>query len=128
VLATAGVALAATVVAANLSHREKRIGRRLKLLYPAADPDFARAMGVLLELAIVDGNRWRMRRPCSGHRCRRLKDEGRGFVDADATPLMVVAMVLVQKLYIEGVAADRSLIDRKRRASNAIHGTSFLLA
>jgi cardiolipin synthase len=58
VLATAGVALAATVVAANLSHREKRIGKRIKRLYSAADPDFARAMGVLLGPAIVDGNRF----------------------------------------------------------------------
>ncbi|HEU0258501.1 MAG TPA: phospholipase D-like domain-containing protein [Burkholderiales bacterium] len=58
VLATAGVALAATVVAANFSHREKRIGQRIKRLYSAADPDFARAMGVLLGPAIVDGNRF----------------------------------------------------------------------
>jgi cardiolipin synthase len=43
-------------VAANFSHREKRIGRQIKRLYSAADPDFARALGVLLGPAIVDGN------------------------------------------------------------------------
>lgn len=57
-LATAGVTLAAVVVAMNFSHREKRIGRRIKRLYSAADPDFARAMGVLLGPAIVGGNRF----------------------------------------------------------------------
>jgi cardiolipin synthase len=58
VLATAGVSLAAAVVAMNFSSREKQIGRRIKRLYSAADPDFARAMGVLLGPAIVDGNRF----------------------------------------------------------------------
>ena len=58
VLAAAGATLAAAVVAMNLSHREKRIGRRIQRLYSAADPDFARAMGVLLGPAIVGGNRF----------------------------------------------------------------------
>lgn len=58
VLATAGVTLAAAVVAMNFSHREKRIVRRIERLYSAADPDFARAMGVLLGPAIVGGNRF----------------------------------------------------------------------
>lgn len=60
VLAAAGATLAAVVVAMNLSHREKRIGRRIQRLYSVADPDFARAMGVLLGPAIVGGNRFEM--------------------------------------------------------------------
>ena len=56
VLATAGVTLAAVVVASNFTRREKRIGRRIERLYSAADPDFPRAMGVLLGPAIVEGN------------------------------------------------------------------------
>jgi cardiolipin synthase len=59
-LATAGVTLAAAVVALNFTQREKRIGQRIRRLYCAADPDFGRAMGVLLGPAIVGGNRvWR---------------------------------------------------------------------
>ena len=58
VLATAGVTLAAVVVASNFTQREKRIGRRIERLYSAADPDFPRAMGVLLGPAIVEGNRF----------------------------------------------------------------------
>ena len=56
-LATAGVTLAAAIVALNFTHREKRIGQRIRRLYSAADPDFGRAMGVLLGPAIVGGNR-----------------------------------------------------------------------
>ena len=56
-LATAGVTLAAAIVALNFTYREKRIGQRIRRLYSAADPDFGRAMGVLLGPAIVGGNR-----------------------------------------------------------------------
>jgi len=56
-LATAGITLAAAIVAVNFTHREKRIGQRIRRLYSAADPDFGRAMGVLLGPAIVGGNR-----------------------------------------------------------------------
>ena len=56
-LATAGLTLAAAIVALNFTHREKRIGQRIRRLYSAADPDFGRAMGVLLGPAIVGGNR-----------------------------------------------------------------------
>ena len=56
-LATAGVTLAAAIVALNFTYREKRIGQRIRRLYSAADPEFGRAMGVLLGPAIVGGNR-----------------------------------------------------------------------
>lgn len=58
VLATAGLTLGAVLVALNFTNREKRVGRRIARLYSAADPDFSRAMGVLLGPAIVDGNRF----------------------------------------------------------------------
>jgi hypothetical protein len=122
VLATAGVALAATVVAANLSHREKRIGRRIKRLYSAADPDLARAMGVfarrdpasaeehhLRELHLLV---WDRRQQVRRGSRRTLARRGEGAADADATPLMVVAMVLVQKLYIERCC--RSIANRSK--------------
>lgn len=57
-LAAGALTLAAVVVALNFTAREKLVGRRIKRLYSAADPDFARAMGVLLGPAIVDGNRF----------------------------------------------------------------------
>ena len=57
VLASAGT-LAAVLVALNFTNREKRVGRRIARLYSAADPDFPRAMGVLLGPAIVQGNRF----------------------------------------------------------------------
>src|SRR6185436_8751871 len=56
-LAAAGLTLAAAIVALNFTRREKQIGQRIKRLYSAADPDFGRAMGVLLGPAIVGGNR-----------------------------------------------------------------------
>lgn len=57
-LATGALTLAAVVVALNFTNREKRVARRIARLYSAGDPDFLRAMGVLLGPAIVGGNRF----------------------------------------------------------------------
>ncbi len=56
VLATSGLTLAAVLLALNFTKREKQVEQRIARLYSAADPDFARAMGVLLGPAIVGGN------------------------------------------------------------------------
>jgi len=58
VLATSGLTLAAVLIALNFVNREKKVEQRIARLYSAADPDFARAMGVLLGPAIVGGNRF----------------------------------------------------------------------
>src|SRR5690349_10933591 len=58
VLATSGLTLAALLIALNFVNREKKVEQRIARLYSAADPDFARAMGVLLGPAIVGGNRF----------------------------------------------------------------------
>jgi len=58
VLATSGLTLAAVLVALNFANREKKVEQRIARLYSAGDPDFARAMSVLLGPAIVDGNRF----------------------------------------------------------------------
>ena len=57
-LVTGGLTVAAAIVALNFATREKKIGQRIARLYSACDPDFARAMGVLLGPAIVEGNRF----------------------------------------------------------------------
>ena len=57
-LAGGALTLAAVIVALNFTNREKRVGQRIARLYSAADPDFLRAMGVLLGPAIVGGNRF----------------------------------------------------------------------
>jgi cardiolipin synthase A/B len=57
-LAAGGLTLAAVVFALNFTNREKRVARRIPRLYSASDPDFLRAMGVLLGPAIVGGNRF----------------------------------------------------------------------
>ena len=57
-LAAGGLTLAAVVFALNFTNREKRVAQRIARLYSAADPDFLRAMGVLLGPAILGGNRF----------------------------------------------------------------------
>jgi cardiolipin synthase len=57
-VAAGGLTLAAVVVALNFTNREKRVAQRIARLYSAGDPDFLRAMGVLLGPAIIGGNRF----------------------------------------------------------------------
>lgn len=57
-LAAGGLTLAAVVFALNFTNREKRVAQRIARLYSASDPDFLRAMGVLLGPAILAGNRF----------------------------------------------------------------------
>ena len=57
-LATGALTLAAVVVGLNFTNREKRVAQRIARLYSAGDPDFLRAMGVLLGPAILEGNRF----------------------------------------------------------------------
>jgi len=57
-LAAGALTLAAVVVALNFTNREKRVAQRIARLYSARDPDFLRAMGVLLGPAILGGNRF----------------------------------------------------------------------
>jgi cardiolipin synthase A/B len=56
VLATIAPTLAAVFVALNFTTSEKKIEQRIARLYSTDDPDFARAMGVLLGPAISSGN------------------------------------------------------------------------
>ena len=56
VAVTAGVTLAAVVLALNFTTGEKKIEQRIERLYGVEDPDFLRSMGVLLGPAIVTGN------------------------------------------------------------------------
>lgn len=58
VAGTAGVTLAAVVLALNFTTGEKKIEQRIERLYGVEDPDFLRSMGVLLGPAIVTGNRF----------------------------------------------------------------------
>ena len=57
VLVTAVIAGIAALLAANLAPGEKQITYRLEHRYTVADPQFSRAMGVLLGPALLDGNR-----------------------------------------------------------------------
>ncbi len=50
--------LAAVIVALNFATGEKKIERKIERLYSLKDPDFQRAMGVLLGPSIVGGNRF----------------------------------------------------------------------
>jgi cardiolipin synthase A/B len=60
ILATMVLTLVALVIALNFTTGEKQIDRRIDHLYSTHDPQFARAMGVLLDPAIVGGNRFRV--------------------------------------------------------------------
>src|SRR6185369_3567120 len=57
VLATSLVGVAALWIGANLSTAEKRLLYRPKRLYASGDPDFRRALGILLGPPLVAGNR-----------------------------------------------------------------------
>ena len=57
VLATLLVGIAALWIGANLSTAEKRLLYRPKRLYTSGDPDFRRALGILLGPPLVSGNR-----------------------------------------------------------------------
>jgi cardiolipin synthase A/B len=57
VLATLLVGVAALWIGANLSTAEKRLLYRPKRLYTSGDPDFRRALGILLGPPLVSGNR-----------------------------------------------------------------------
>ncbi|MEO8203251.1 MAG: cardiolipin synthase [Betaproteobacteria bacterium] len=57
ILITFVATLVAVVLFLNFTSGEKKIDRKVERLYSIADPDFARAMGVLLGPAIVPGNR-----------------------------------------------------------------------
>ena len=57
VLATFLVGIAALWIGANLSTAEKRLLYRPKRLYASGDPDFRRALGILLGPPLVSGNR-----------------------------------------------------------------------
>ena len=50
--------IAAGLIALNLAAGEKQLERPLVRLYDTSDPQFARAMGVLLGPPIVEGNRF----------------------------------------------------------------------
>ena len=60
----AAIAIAATLVvglvALNLRTGEKQIEREVARLYATPDPQFVRAMGVLLGPPILDGNRFQV--------------------------------------------------------------------
>ncbi len=58
ILLTFAATLAAVVLFLNFTTGEKKVGRRIERLYALTDPDFPRAMGVLLGPAIVEGNRF----------------------------------------------------------------------
>ncbi len=57
ILSTFAATIFAVLVFVNFSGGEKKIDRKLERLYSIAEPDFQRAMGVLLGPAIVEGNR-----------------------------------------------------------------------
>jgi cardiolipin synthase len=57
VLATLLVGITALWVGANLSTTEKRLLYRPRRLYTSGDPDFRRALGILLGPPLVPGNR-----------------------------------------------------------------------
>jgi cardiolipin synthase len=58
VLATIAVTVAAVLLALNFTTGEKKIERHIERLYSVDEPDFLRAMGVLLGPAITEGNRF----------------------------------------------------------------------
>jgi cardiolipin synthase len=58
VAVTVGVAIAAGLVAFKLGSGEKKIEHAVARLYGADDPQYGRAMGVLLGPAILEGNRF----------------------------------------------------------------------
>ena len=58
ILITIAATLLAVLVFLNFSSGEKKLDRKVERLYTVTDPDFARAMGVLLGPAIVGGNRF----------------------------------------------------------------------
>jgi cardiolipin synthase len=57
IIATCVVTLALVVLWLNLSSGEKKIERKVERLYGTSDPQFRRAMGVLLGPGILPGNR-----------------------------------------------------------------------
>jgi cardiolipin synthase len=57
IAATVAIAALVGFVAINLSAGEKRITSRVQHQYTVADPQFSRAMGVLLGPALLEGNR-----------------------------------------------------------------------
>jgi cardiolipin synthase len=58
ILTTFVLTLVAVLVVLNFATGEKKIERQIERLYTVADPNFARAMGVLLGPAIIGGNRF----------------------------------------------------------------------
>ena len=58
ILVTIVLTLLAVVIVLNFTTGEKKIDERIDHLYSTRDPQFARAMGVLLGPAIVGGNRF----------------------------------------------------------------------
>ena len=58
ILTTIVATIVAVVVFLNFTTGEKKIERKVERLYSVSDPDFARAMGVLLGPAIAGGNRF----------------------------------------------------------------------
>ena len=60
ILLTAAATLVTVMVLLNFSTSEKKIDRKVERLYSVADPDFARAMGVLLGPAIVGDNSFKV--------------------------------------------------------------------
>ena len=57
-LTAVGLTIAAGLIALNLRAGEKQVEQPLARLYDTGDPQFSRAMGVLLGPPIVDGNRF----------------------------------------------------------------------
>jgi cardiolipin synthase len=58
IIMTFAATIAAVVLFLNFTTGEKKIERKVERLYAISDPDFGRAMGVLLGPAIVHGNRY----------------------------------------------------------------------
>ncbi len=58
VLTTLALTLVTTLIVLNFTSGEKQIERKIERLYDVADPNFKRAMGVLLGPGIVGGNRF----------------------------------------------------------------------
>ena len=56
VAGTAGLTVAAVLLAQKFTTGEKKIEQRIERLYGVEDPDFLRSMGVLLGPAVVTGN------------------------------------------------------------------------
>ena len=60
VLASVLLTLFATLLILNFATGERKIEQKVERLYSLDEPDFARAMGVLLGPAILDGNRFQV--------------------------------------------------------------------